>query len=49
MGEQGASVELGLRAAQRAEPRMLIDGKLAAGADGAEFDNVSPATGRVLG
>ncbi|WP_431240589.1 aldehyde dehydrogenase family protein [Mycolicibacterium aichiense] len=28
---------------------MLIDGQLAAAADGAEFDNVSPATGRVLG
>ena len=28
---------------------MLIDGKLSAAADGAEFDNLSPATGRVLG
>lgn len=50
VGEQGAtSVELGLRAGQRAETRMLIDGKLTAAADGAEFDNLSPATGRVLG
>jgi aldehyde dehydrogenase (NAD+) len=48
------SVDLGRRAAERAEARMLIDGDLvgvASGAefDGAEFDNVSPATGRVLG
>ena len=28
---------------------MLVDGKLRPAADGAEFDNVSPATGRVLG
>ena len=50
VGEQGAtSVEVGLRAGQRAETRMLIDGKLSAAADGAEFDNLSPATGRVLG
>ncbi|HET9876912.1 MAG TPA: aldehyde dehydrogenase family protein [Mycobacterium sp.] len=43
------SVELGERAAQRAESRMLIDGGLVAAASGAEFDNVSPATGLVLG
>jgi aldehyde dehydrogenase (NAD+) len=43
------SVELGLRAAQRAEPRMLIGGELVAAASGAEFDNVSPTTGSVLG
>ncbi|MBI3691220.1 MAG: aldehyde dehydrogenase family protein, partial [Mycolicibacterium aromaticivorans] len=48
VGEQGASVELGARAAKRAEPRMLIDGQLTGAADGAEFDNISPATGRVL-
>jgi aldehyde dehydrogenase (NAD+) len=43
------SVELGRRAAQRAEARMLIDGELVAAASGAEFDNVSPATGLALG
>jgi aldehyde dehydrogenase (NAD+) len=43
------SVELGRRAAQRAESRMLIDGELVAAASGAEFDNISPATGSVLG
>ena len=43
------SVELGSRVAERAESRMLIDGELVAAAGGEEFDNVSPATGRVLG
>jgi aldehyde dehydrogenase (NAD+) len=43
------SVDVGRRAAQRAESRMLIDGELVAAASGAEFDNVSPATGRLLG
>jgi aldehyde dehydrogenase (NAD+) len=43
------SVDLGMRAATRAESRMLIDGDLVAATDGAEFDNVSPATGLVLG
>ena len=43
------SVEVGRRAAQRAERRLLIDGKLQAAKSGDEFDNVSPATGRVLG
>lgn len=43
------SVQLGLRVAQRAESRMLIDGELVGAASGAEFDNVSPATGQVLG
>ena len=48
--EQSApSVEVGRRAAQRAERRLLIDGKLRAAISGDEFDNVSPATGRVLG
>ncbi|OBI26043.1 aldehyde dehydrogenase family protein [Mycolicibacter sinensis] len=46
---EATSVEIGERAAATAEPRMLIDGKLVAAASGAEFDNVSPATGRVLG
>jgi aldehyde dehydrogenase (NAD+) len=48
--EQAApSVEIGRRAARRAESRMLIDGDLVAAESGAEFDNVSPATGLVLG
>ena len=38
-----------MRAATRAESRMLIDGELTAATGGAEFDNVSPATGFVLG
>jgi aldehyde dehydrogenase (NAD+) len=37
------------RAAARAEPRMLIDGELREAASGARFDNLSPATGKVLG
>jgi aldehyde dehydrogenase (NAD+) len=43
------SVDLGRRAAMHAESRMLIDGELVAATDGAEFDNVSPATGLELG
>jgi aldehyde dehydrogenase (NAD+) len=43
------SVDLGKRAATRAESRMLIDGELVAATAGAEFENVSPATGLVLG
>ena len=43
------SVELGRRAAERAEPRLLIDGELVVAASGAEFDNISPATGLLLG
>ena len=43
------SVELGRQAAKRAETRLLIDGQLVAASSGAEFDNVSPATGLVLG
>ncbi|MGV0852864.1 aldehyde dehydrogenase family protein [Mycolicibacterium phlei] len=43
------SVDIGVRAAQRAEPRMLIDGELTEAASGARFDNLSPATGRLLG
>ena len=31
------------------EKRMLIDGKLVAADSGAEFDNISPATGKVIG
>ena len=43
------SVEVGRRAARNAEPRMLVDGELVAAESGAEFDNISPATGLVLG
>lgn len=42
-------MELGRRVALRAEHRMLIDGSLVTASDGAEIDNVSPATGAVLG
>lgn len=42
-----SSVEIGRRAAERADPRMLIDGELIT-ADNA-FDNIGPATGSVLG
>ncbi|WP_158169225.1 aldehyde dehydrogenase family protein [Mycolicibacterium smegmatis] len=41
------SVEIGRRAAARAEKRMLIDGELVAAA--VDFENISPATGSVLG
>ncbi len=44
-----SSVAVGRRAARRAESRLLIDGRLGAAASGAEFDNVSPATGLTLG
>jgi aldehyde dehydrogenase (NAD+) len=47
--ESSSSVEVGRRAAKRAESRMLIDGGLLPSASGAEFDNVSPATGLLLG
>lgn len=43
------SIEIGRRAADRAEKRMLIDGDLVAAASAAEFDNIGPATGLVLG
>jgi aldehyde dehydrogenase (NAD+) len=43
------SVDVGTRAASRAETRMLIDGHLVGAASGAGFDNVSPATGLLLG
>jgi aldehyde dehydrogenase (NAD+) len=43
------SVDLGRQAAARAESRMLVDGELVAAASGEEFDNLSPATGLVLG
>jgi aldehyde dehydrogenase (NAD+) len=43
------SVDLGCRAATRAESRMLIDGDLVAATADAEFENLSPATGLVLG
>ncbi|KUI24684.1 aldehyde dehydrogenase [Mycobacterium sp. IS-1742] len=43
------SVDVGERAARRAEPRMMIDGELTESSSGERFDNHSPATGRVLG
>ncbi|MGV0787738.1 aldehyde dehydrogenase family protein [Mycolicibacterium sp. XJ2] len=43
------SIDIGQRAAGRAESRMLIDGELVSSASGAQFDNLSPATGRLLG
>ena len=43
------SVDVGTRAAARAESRMLIDGRLVDATSGATFDNVSPATGLLLG
>ncbi|MDH6242811.1 aldehyde dehydrogenase (NAD+) [Mycobacterium sp. OTB74] len=43
------SVELGRRAGKRAEKRMLVDGELVTATGDAEFDNVSPATGLVIG
>ncbi|MET7773791.1 aldehyde dehydrogenase family protein [Nocardia sp. NPDC005366] len=50
VGERVAlSPELGRAAAARAEFRMLIDGELVPAASGAAFDNVSPATGLLLG
>ncbi|MEV5832662.1 aldehyde dehydrogenase family protein [Nocardia sp. NPDC052112] len=50
VGETSAPIiELGRRAAKRAEFQMLIDGELVAAASGAAFDNVSPATGKALG
>jgi aldehyde dehydrogenase (NAD+) len=46
---EAPSVELGRRAAARAETRMLIDGELVEAAGGATYENRSPATGLVLG
>jgi aldehyde dehydrogenase (NAD+) len=43
------SVDLGRQAASRADSRMLVDGQLVTAASGEEFDNLSPATGQVLG
>jgi aldehyde dehydrogenase (NAD+) len=44
-----SSSAVNARAAARAESRMLIDGNLREAASGARFDNLSPATGKVLG
>ncbi|MEE3849588.1 aldehyde dehydrogenase family protein [Gordonia sp. LSe1-13] len=46
---EAASVELGRRAASRAESRLLIGGALVSATDAAVYDNLSPATGLVLG
>ena len=43
------SVDLGMRAATRAESRMLIDGKLVPASGGRTYDNVNPATEQVIG
>ncbi|MGX1809200.1 aldehyde dehydrogenase family protein [Nocardia sp. NPDC055321] len=43
------SPELGRLASERAESRMLIGGELTAAVSGETFDNVGPATGRLLG
>lgn len=47
--QSAPSVAMGRRAALRAERRMLIDGELVESASGGQFDNLSPATGLVLG
>lgn len=47
--KQNTSATLNARAAARAEARMLIGGRLVDAVDGQRFDNVSPATGQVLG
>jgi aldehyde dehydrogenase (NAD+) len=44
-----ASVALNHRVARRAESRMLVDGSLRQSVSGETFDNVSPATGGLLG
>ncbi|MFE6862215.1 aldehyde dehydrogenase family protein [Nocardia sp. NPDC057668] len=50
VGERSAPVlEVNRLAAANAESRMLIAGELVAAASGAVFDNLSPATGAVLG
>lgn len=43
------SASLNQQVATRAERRLLIDGELRQALSGAEFDNLSPATGAVLG
>jgi aldehyde dehydrogenase (NAD+) len=44
-----SSAALNHRAAQRAESRLLVDGHLRQSNSGETFDNVSPATGGLLG
>jgi aldehyde dehydrogenase (NAD+) len=48
VAEQG-SAALNRRVAQRAESRMLVNGSLRHAVSGETFDNVSPATGELLG
>ena len=43
------STALNARVADRAETRLLIDGELREAAAGGGFENISPATGKVLG
>jgi aldehyde dehydrogenase (NAD+) len=49
VASEATSAAVNQRAAQRGEPRMLIDGRLCESMTGARFDNVSPATGQILG
>ncbi|MFW0785788.1 aldehyde dehydrogenase family protein [Gordonia sp. CPCC 206044] len=44
-----SSVEFGRRAAARAETRLLIDGALVSATGDATYENLSPATGLILG
>jgi aldehyde dehydrogenase (NAD+) len=44
-----SSITLNRRAAQRAEPRLFVDGELCQSLSGDVFDNLSPATGELLG
>lgn len=46
---ESASAALNERARRRAESRLLIDGELRESVSGEVFDNLSPATGEVLG
>lgn len=47
--ESQRSADVNARAAARAERRMLIDGDLVESSTGETFENISPATGEVLG
>jgi aldehyde dehydrogenase (NAD+) len=49
LAESPTSAQINARAAGRAEARMLIDGDLVESSTGQTFENISPATGKVLG